>query len=242
MARQRIVSGAAGAAQKPPAQLKLVRKRDHDEVDPATLDQQAKSSKRSKSDEGMLNQLREQVKNDQSEFKQMIQKRSDQVDQEDKRRRDDMVSMLGKALNTSDRPSLHATTTSRSPKFFTNPLFTSASKLSDSCENLLSQYEFLETTVKQMTNEQTKSVTAVWVKEVEDMERLLGLGHKKAVRDIKRALGIESEAIKDGASNISEFQRNVEHDFALQKSLRYAERGVRRMVKSLPRDGIEEAD
>lgn len=70
------------------------------------------------------------------------------------------------------------------------------------------------------------------------------MGARVAVRNVKKVLG----AVVDGDDNDAEVKREDEMqegdgggqelNYDLQKSLRYAERGVKRMVRGLPEDEV----
>ena len=94
----------------------------------------------------------------------------------------------------------------------------------------------------QMASEQKTSIMDVWARDMKETERLLILGHKKAVRDVKKVLGVKTEEIEGEDWNVNGFQRDESRDYDLHKSLRYAERGVRRMVKGLPMSEVASVD
>ena len=89
--------------------------------------------------------------------------------------------------------------------------------------------------ITQMAGEQRNSIAGIWAKDVEETEQKLMLGHEVALRKVKKVLGVDggeqgSEAVEGG---------DDESDYQLQKCLKYAERGVKRMVKGLPKDDME---
>ena len=69
--------------------------------------------------------------------------------------------------------------------------------------------------------------------------RLLRVGAETAIRNVKKVLGAdvgdeETEA-EDESARLQGLEKMV-LNYELQKSLQYAERGVKKMVKCLPQD------
>jgi hypothetical protein len=94
--------------------------------------------------------------------------------------------------------------------------------------------------------------TEPWQKKVQKVERLLDLGRKKAIRDVGKVLDIEENHLqmKDGGENgdgeeaenvdahAVEGFTNLNLNFELSRTLNYAKRGVKRMVKPIPHDDM----
>ncbi len=97
------------------------------------------------------------------------------------------------------------------------------------CQNLVSEYDAFESMVAGMAAEHDSPVTQTWVREMQKTERLLELGRKSGVRNLKSVLG---DDVEDGGIR----EDDINLDYRLLKSLTYAERGVRRMVKGLPEE------
>lgn len=94
--------------------------------------------------------------------------------------------------------------------------------------------------IVEMAGEDKKPVTETWTREVEETERLLRLGHKTASRNVKKVLGAENgeNDVEAGEEEMRGGEmKGPDLNFELLKSLRYAERGIKRMVKALPKDG-----
>jgi hypothetical protein len=64
------------------------------------------------------------------------------------------------------------------------------------------------------------------------------MGARVALRNVKKVLGADAEGgtDEDGDVDMEGEGKTVELNYELQKSLRYAERGIKRMVKGLPVD------
>ncbi|PVH94299.1 hypothetical protein DM02DRAFT_676276 [Periconia macrospinosa] len=248
MARRRAQPNATNVTQKQPTQMRVTRKRGNEETDSAACEEQEvavpKPSKRSKGDDEVIQQFRDQVKKDQNELEQLFQQRSEEAEQEDKHRRDGFISMLGETLHAPHQSLSNdaVPTNPRNVYFAANSLHMSLSTISESCQSLLFKYNSLENLITQMANELDTSVTEAWATDVAETEKLLGLGHKQAVRGMKRALGMGAGGTGEEIPRIEGFQKEEKHGFELQKSLRCAERGVRRMVKGLPRSETDDVD
>lgn len=110
---------------------------------------------------------------------------------------------------------------------------------------MISEYNKLEKIIEEAGQSVGQPLADTWREDVEKTEKLLRYGRRKALRDVKRVLGADAEEEKnDGPQNEegaevmegAEGFMNYELKYDLQKSLQYAERGVKRMVKSIPLD------
>jgi hypothetical protein len=100
-------------------------------------------------------------------------------------------------------------------------------------EGLVKQYQRLDDTIGELREGQYEPIADTWKQDVEDTDRQLKMGARVALRNVKKVLGADADADED-VDMESEGDGKVELSFELQRSLRYAERGVRRMVKGLP--------
>jgi hypothetical protein len=109
-----------------------------------------------------------------------------------------------------------------------------------SAEALLEEYERLDKMISNMRDEQTKPMAETWHQDLEGTKQKLEMGARVALRNIKKVLGAEvDDDAMDAGGEGDEEMTLVEDDslnYELQKSLRYVERGVKRMVKGLPAD------
>jgi len=155
---------------------------------------------------------------------------------EDSRRRKEISSLIAKALRAPESFTEGETATFPHTKIASNPTLASAKKVNTACQRLLSEYNSLEATLAGMAEDVNNTATERWARDVEETERRLRLGHKIAVRNVKRMLdGKVKENDMDEEEAASGFVQK-ELNMALHKSLGYAERGVKRMVKGLPQD------
>lgn len=95
---------------------------------------------------------------------------------------------------------------------------------------MLAEYHELDAMIERLSGESVTTVTDEWTHAVEDKERLLRLGHKTAARNVKKVLGMEVDETEVDA------HEGPKPNMELRNRLRYVERGVKRMVKGLPRD------
>jgi hypothetical protein len=118
-----------------------------------------------------------------------------------------------------------------------NPIFASATEMITTSHVLVREYDNIEEMVAKAAEDDRKPITDTWQQDVEEMKRLLDLGYRKALRDVKKVLGVNgaeemTERDKDDGGRLTKMEPN----HGLSDTLRYAERGVKRMVKGLPRN------
>jgi hypothetical protein len=96
--------------------------------------------------------------------------------------------------------------------------------------------------IANLRDEQSDPIADTWKQDVEETDRQLKMGARVALRNVKKVLGadVEGDGLgrtdEDGDVDMEGEGEKVELNYELQKSLRYAERGVKRMVKGLPMD------
>lgn len=121
-----------------------------------------------------------------------------------------------------------------------NRVFESASKVNTACKSLVSEYNTFEAMIVEMAGDNKNQITETWAQDVTETERQLRLGHKVALRNVKKVLGASDGENGTGAADEEKLENDGmmagELNYELVKSLRYAERGVKRMVKGLPKD------
>ena len=122
-----------------------------------------------------------------------------------------------------------------------NAAYASTVDVLTASEGLIAQYQRLDNIIKDLRNEDAESVADKWKQDIHEAEMQLKMGARVALRNVKKVLGadIESDevaAADEGADENMEGAAGEELDYELQKSLRYAERGIKRMVKGLPKD------
>jgi hypothetical protein len=108
-----------------------------------------------------------------------------------------------------------------------------------SAQALLEEYERLDKMISDMRDEQTSPLAETWHQDVEDTKQKLEMGARVALRNVKKVLGAEVDDDAKDRAEVEDEETLVKDDtlnYELQKSLRYVERGVKRMVKGLPVD------
>ena len=91
--------------------------------------------------------------------------------------------------------------------------------------------------IAKLREEQPDTIADTWKQDIEDTDKQLKKGARVALRNVKKVLGadVEHSLMTDEDGDVDmEGGEKVELNYELQKSLRYAERGVKRMVKGLP--------
>jgi hypothetical protein len=151
------------------------------------------------------------------------------------RRRDEIASLILDALKTPNRPQPKETLRFKGTKIAGNATYTPVADVLASSEALLREYERLDKVFTNMRDEQTEPHADIWHQELQEAERQLQLGARVAARKVKKMLGADLES--DGDEEILEVEgADQELNYDLHKSLRYVERGVKRMVKGVPKD------
>lgn len=110
---------------------------------------------------------------------------------------------------------------------------------------LVVEYDRFETMVTETAqdNDSRQPITDTYQEEVKEMEKLLKVGYRNALRNVKKVMRANHEDVEmngtkevegevDGYGETMKMQLNYE----LETALRYAERGIRRMMKGLPRN------
>jgi hypothetical protein len=96
--------------------------------------------------------------------------------------------------------------------------------------------------IANLRDEQPDPIADTWKQNVEETDRQLKTGARVALRNVKKVLGadVDNDGLgvmdEDGDVDMEGEGKKVELNYELQKSLRYAERGIKRMVKGLPMD------
>mgnify|MGYP004499524975 CR=1 FL=1 len=156
------------------------------------------------------------------------------------RRRNEFTKAILDALQTPNRPVHGTPPTLGDTKIVRNAVFRSVAHILTASENLVSEYNRLDKTIVGMRDTEPEGIAEAWAGDVETTARLLKTGAETAIRNVKKVLGADVE-VGDMEQTRKESERmhaveKMELNYELQKSLQYAERGVKKMVKSLPQD------
>lgn len=115
-------------------------------------------------------------------------------------------------------------------------IYASTTEMLTTSENLIKEYKRLDSMIEDLHDEQAEPIAAIWKQNIEATEEKLRTGARVALRDVKMVLGADVGSDED-------VDVTMEHDgdggekelnYELQRSLRYAERGIKRMAKGLP--------
>jgi type V secretory pathway adhesin AidA len=154
-------------------------------------------------------------------------------------RRNEITFTILDALKTPHRPVKGKTTTFASTTIAQNAAYIPIVEILAASEGLIREYKRLDKTITDRHDEDTEPVAEIWYQGIQETERQLKMGARVALRNVKKVLGADVERVmtKDGEEEMHESERaGQELSYELQKSLRYVERGVKRMVKGLPND------
>lgn len=109
----------------------------------------------------------------------------------------------------------------------------------DASHGVIKEYQRLDNLITNLRNENAKPVAETWKQDIAEVEERLKLGARVAIRNVKKVLGAAIEDTGDGEGDLGEELdggiglQDRELDYGLQSSLKYAERGVKRMVKGI---------
>jgi hypothetical protein len=156
------------------------------------------------------------------------------------RRRDEIASTILNALKTPNRGVQGEIPTYTGTKIAENAVYMPVIDVLSSSEALLEEYERLDKMIMDMQDQQAEPVVETWHQDLQEAEQKLQMGARVALRNVKKVLGADAEQEDIGAAGGGdghEEMQGVEGEqklnYELKKSLRYAERGVKRMVKGL---------
>ncbi|KAF2465532.1 uncharacterized protein BDR25DRAFT_239596 [Lindgomyces ingoldianus] len=198
------------------------------------------------SDKNEIQQFRDKVEGDKKDLKTLLQKGMNQAQRERDRRINDIASAISEALlpaSVNDQGVNQPQTTFPGTEIAGNPIFASAAQMLEASRGLVKEYDRMEERAAKAFPRKEQHMTEVWQQDVRNTERQLDLGYKIALRNVKKVLGVEGA--KDEMKGAEEDREDMEGEeemsepplnYELRKALRYAERGVKRMVKGLPKD------
>ncbi|KAI4951685.1 hypothetical protein J4E86_007101 [Alternaria arbusti] len=194
-----------------------------------------------KKDDTQMQEFRATINADQKKYNALLAQRKLQAEKEEERRREELTSTLFEALQTPNRPAKGEPETFAGTQIAGNAVYTSVTSVLRASEVLVNEYQRLDGMIAKLREEQPDTIADTWKQDIEDTDKQLKKGARVALRNVKKVLGadVEDSVMTDEDGDVDmEGGEKVELNYGLQKSLRYAERGVKRMVKGLPiRDG-----
>ncbi|KAJ4360607.1 uncharacterized protein N0V89_001173 [Didymosphaeria variabile] len=197
-----------------------------------------------KGDEKEIQQFRKKVADDRRTMNALLQQRLQRAEKANACRQNEMSALITEALTKPNKSTSHESMTFANTKIAGNVIYHSVGKVDAACRSMLSEYDALEAIIDRLAGDNKNEVLEKWMKDVEETERLLRLGHKTAVRHVKRVLGAETKGDDtEGEGTLFDDTEGGEKGIGVHKELslelleglRYAERGVKRMVKGLPK-------
>lgn len=165
-------------------------------------------------------------------------------EEETTRRRNEITSTILNALKTPNRPVQGETLTFTGTKIAENAAYIPVANILATSESLIKEYDRLDTMITDMRGEEAELAAETWQQEIHEAERQLKMGARVALRNVKKVLGVDMEnegkgaTDGDGDEEMEDVDAGKGLNYELQRSLRYAERGVKRMVKGLPDDEV----
>ncbi|KAJ4359080.1 hypothetical protein N0V95_002474 [Ascochyta clinopodiicola] len=187
-----------------------------------------------------LHSFQAKVAADQQELKGIFEQRQRQAEEISTRRLSELTNVILNALQTPNRPVQGVTPTLGDTKIARNAVFKSVADVLTASEQLIEEYARLNEVTTGIREAEPEGVAEAWAEDVEKTERLLKVGAETAIRNLKKVLGADVEI--DGADMRTEAGKGMDRvekmelKYELQRSLHYAEKGVKKMVKYLPHD------
>ncbi|KAI4698821.1 hypothetical protein J4E81_005432 [Alternaria sp. BMP 2799] len=190
-----------------------------------------------KKDDTQMQEFRATINADQKKYNTLLAQRKLQAEKEEERRREELTSTIFEALQTPNRPVKGKPETFAGTQIAGNAVYTLVTSVLRASEALVNEYQRLDGMIAQLREEQPDTIADTWKQDIEDTDKQLKKGARVALRNVKKVLGadVEDSVMTDEDGDVDmEGGEKVELNYELQKSLRYAERGVKRMVKGLP--------
>ena len=146
-----------------------------------------------------------------------------------------MSALIAEALTKPSRATKREPTAFSRTRIVKNAIYSSAVKVDTACRSMLSDYHNFEATIEELAGDKKNTVMEKWMQDVASTERLLNLGHKTALRNVKKVLDAKGDADETENSDKG-IGVQKELNMELRNGLGYAERGAKRMVKGLPKN------
>ncbi|CAO2655917.1 Nn.00g047200.m01.CDS01 [Neocucurbitaria sp. VM-36] len=246
MARQRFQSPAQGGSQGGQAYAKDASSEDNaGRTESQQMFALRPLLKKPQGDDKEVQRFRAKVIADQKQLKALLGHRIHQArihrEEEETRRRNEIATKIMEALQKPNQPTQGESPTFMGTSIAGNAAYASVVDVLTASEGLIAQYQRLDNIIKDLWNEDAESVADKWKQDIHETEMQLKMGARVALRNVKKVLGadVESDEVVAAEEGVDENMEGVvgeELDYELQKSLRYAERGIKRMVKGLPKD------
>ncbi|KAF2739679.1 hypothetical protein EJ04DRAFT_559597 [Polyplosphaeria fusca] len=198
--------------------------------------------KQHKGNDKGVGQFRAKVERDRQSLRETLQKRLQKAQAADDYRRNDIRATIFSAIASEQKEEdpKSAMTTLPGTLIARSVHFPPACAIQDASNELLAQYKRVNNLAETTSPHSHHRIIERWQQGVKDTERLFGVGQRTAVRRVSKVLGIDdamtrNEEPEEGIEMLEDLYKLMPNS-ELQKSLQYAERGVKRMVKGLPKE------
>ncbi|KAK7182726.1 hypothetical protein PSPO01_11307 [Paraphaeosphaeria sporulosa] len=193
-----------------------------------------------KGDEKEVHQVRKKVAEDRRALNTLLQRRLEQAERRDVHRQSEMSAVIAKALTKPNKTTSREPMTFETTRIACNSIYHSALRVDAARRSMLFEYAGLEATIAKMGGDHMNTVTEKWVQDIGREDRLLRLGHKTAVKRVKKVLGAKAQGQETLVEETEGEEKGIgvqdELNMELLQGLKYAERGIKRMVKGVPKD------
>lgn len=121
-----------------------------------------------------------------------------------------------------------------------NAVFGSVATVLRASKELVDEYNRLNKKIIGIREAEPEGVAEAWTEEVHQAARLLKIGVETAIRNVQKVLGADvEESDMEGSTLVEDGEatkafEQMELNYELHKGLLFAERGVKKMIKSLP--------
>ena len=163
---------------------------------------------------------------------------------DDTRRHNEIARAIREALELPDRSERDNASTYTGTRIASNATCTSLNDVLAVSDRLIMEYQRIEGMTQELQDEKTASIVGNWKQNVGKTEKQLKSGARVAQRNVLKVLGADLEdeegkiSHEDGDENTDTIGglKEPELNMELQRTLRYTERAVRKMVKGLPNE------
>ncbi len=165
----------------------------------------------------------------------------------EKRRRNEIARATCDALGLPDSPRSNNVLSYPGTKIAGNAFYASLNEMIAFSEGLVKEYQRLDNMAGDLQDEDTKSMVDTWMQSVGKTETQLRMGARIAQRNVLKVLGadiqdeggkMDHEGEGEEGMDAGEASEGKELNMELHKTLKYAERAVKKMVKGLPNDDL----
>ncbi|EUC43850.1 hypothetical protein COCMIDRAFT_99848 [Bipolaris oryzae ATCC 44560] len=196
--------------------------------------------KKPQCDKKSLDQLRATIAADRNKYKEEIVRLSRRIEMGQRRHDGELASMIIEGLKTPNRRTQHDMPTFAGTNIASNAVYTCITDVLSASQSLVNEYKRLDDMISKLREDQAHPIADTWKRDIEERENQLKLGARVAMKNVRKVLGAKV-AIGD-AKGLTDEDGDVDMNVGgkvqltgeLLESLRYAERGAKRMTKGLP--------